>query len=136
MRQPPWRTSRRIQPALMNDTGPGRPGDVLLVDWRERSADGEANKLRPAVVVGRSDLSVYSDTLLLVPLTSKSDHVIAELTVTFAPSESNGLVVRSYALAHLITGTAKRRLIRRLGRVAPHELASLRDVVTACFHDD
>jgi len=114
----------------------GVPGDVLLVDWREPAADGEANKLRPAVVVGRSDLSVYSDTLLLVPLTSKSDNVIAELSVTFPPSESNGLAVASYALAQLITGTAKRRLIRRLGRVEPHELASLREVVRACFRDD
>lgn len=45
-------------------------GDIVVVDWRDAVAN-EANKLRPAIVVGNSELFGLG-TVLLVPIASES----------------------------------------------------------------
>ncbi len=112
------------------------PGDVLLVDWRERrKSAGEANKPRPAVIVGGRELTSHAATLLLVPLSTDPAAGFRDFSLAVDGTKGNGLAKRSYALAHVVTGTARSRVFGYLGVIAPDQLATIRALVCAALDD-
>ncbi len=70
--------------------------------------------------------------LLLVPLSTNLESAVRDLTVARADeNHDNGLAKRSYALAHIVTGTARSRVCGYLGAIEDHQFATLRALVRA-----
>jgi len=112
---------------------PLEAGALVVVDWRD-ALPGEANKARPAVVVASSEM-IDLPVILLVPLGGEAAPRIPGAFIAIEPTASNGCTKRSYALAHLVTATARARIVQIPGtRITPDQLkalyAALRDVFT------
>ncbi len=112
-----------------------RPGDVLLVDWREPVSGGESNKSRPAVVVGSRVLSANATTLILVPVTTDSSVVLADFALNLTQTAGNGLRGDSFALAHLVTAATRSRVYGHIGAVTSEELGAVRALVHRALED-
>jgi mRNA-degrading endonuclease toxin of MazEF toxin-antitoxin module len=104
-------------------------GQVVLVDWRD-ALPKEPNKRRPAVIVEDGDLfdDAYPN-LILVPLTEDPRLAIADLSVVIEPTAENGCAKPSYALAHHVTTTSKRRITPTQSRITDAQLAAIRRLI-------
>jgi len=89
---------------------PLEAGALVVVDWRD-ALPGEANKARPAVVVASSEM-IDLPVILLVPLGGEAAPRIPGAFIAIEPTASNGCTKRSYALAHLVTATARARIVQ------------------------
>lgn len=102
-------------------------GEIWQVDF-DPARGSEASKSRPAVVVS-SDRANATATRLergvvaVVPVTSNTATIYP--FQVFLPAATTGLAVDSKAQAEQIRSVATKRLRRRIGRVAPAELAEL-----------
>jgi mRNA-degrading endonuclease toxin of MazEF toxin-antitoxin module len=104
-------------------------GQIVLVDWRD-ALPNEPNKRRPAIVVEDSELFDPSyPNLLLVPLAEDRHRAIADLSVEVLPTPENGCTKPSYALAHHVTATSKRRVTETASRITEGQLAEIRRLI-------
>jgi mRNA-degrading endonuclease toxin of MazEF toxin-antitoxin module len=104
-------------------------GRIVLVDWRD-ALPREPNKRRPAIVVEDSDLFDRSyPNLILVPLAEDPHLAIADLSVEIPPTPENGCTKVSYALAHHVTTTSKRRVSPTSSRITDAQLANIRRLI-------
>lgn len=95
-----------------------KAGQIITVDWRKDPDDPaqdphppEPNKLRPAVVVQDTELFDPSyPTVLVVPMTSDRELVMADLTVVLQPTATNGCSKVSYLVPQNLTCVAKTRV--------------------------
>lgn len=108
-------------------------GRIVLVDWHD-ALPKEPNKLRPAVVVEDSDLfdPAYPN-LILVPLTEDSRLAIADLSVSISPTSDNGYAKLSFALAHHVTTTSKRRITETGARINEEQLRRIRELIVVAI---
>ncbi len=103
-----------------------RPGQLVLVDWRD-ALPKDPNKRRPAVVVEDSDLFDPSyPNLILVPLTDDADLAIADLAVEIPPTSENGCTKTCFALSHHVTTTSKRRITPTDSHIGASQLTEIR----------
>lgn len=106
-----------------------RAGDIVLVDWRD-ALPKEPNKRRPAVVVEDSELfDPGYPNLILVPLTEDPHLAIADLSVPIHSAPENGCTKPSFALAHHVTTTSKRRVTGTDSRIADTQLLEIRRLI-------
>ncbi|HTY29046.1 MAG TPA: type II toxin-antitoxin system PemK/MazF family toxin [Mycobacterium sp.] len=102
-------------------------GEVWQVDL-DPAPVSEANKQRPAVVVSNDRANVTSTRLgrgvvTVVPITSNTGRVFPFQALL--SSDHTGLKVDSKAQAEQVRSIAVQRLLRRIGRVSPAELAAI-----------
>jgi len=101
-----------------------------LVDWRSGALAREPTKLRPAVVVGDSELFPESyPNLLVVPLTTDQNLAHPTFSQRIDPTPDNGASRVSWTLAHHITSVAKQRVTLTLSRVEEIQLRGIREQV-------
>lgn len=102
-------------------------GEVWQVDL-DPSRGSEANKQRPAVVVSNDRANATATRLgrgvvTVIPITSNIARIFPfQVLLSSRPS---GLAVDSKAQAEQVRSIAVERLLRRLGRVSPTELAAV-----------
>ena len=106
-------------------------GEIWQVDL-EPVRGGEANKLRPAVIVSNDRANAAAAGLgrgvvTIVPITSNIDKVYPFQVLVAAAG--SGLGVDSKAQAEQVRSVARQRLLRRIGRVSPAELTDLDDAL-------
>jgi mRNA interferase MazF len=105
-------------------------GQIVLADWRGDALPKEANKRRPAIVVG--DESLFDPALLtamLVPLTGDPGLVIAGLSTLIQPTAENGCSKPCWAASHLVTATSKARIAPTPSRITLEQLATIRQQI-------
>ena len=106
-------------------------GEIWQVNF-DPAQGSEASKSRPAVVVSNDRANATASRLgrgvvTVVPVTS---HITAIYPFqVFLSAATTGLAVDSKAQAEQIRSVATERLRRRIGRVAPAELAQLDDAL-------
>lgn len=102
-------------------------GEVWQVDL-DPARGSEANKQRPAVVVSNDRANTTSTRLgrgvvTVVPITSNTARVFPFQVLL--SSRHTGLTVESKAQAEQVRSIAVQRLLHRVGRVSPAELAAI-----------
>ncbi len=106
-------------------------GEIWHVDL-DPARGSEANKQRPAVVVSNDRANAAATRLgrgvvTVVPVTSNIERIYPFQVLLSA--EATGLAVDSKAQAEQIRSVATERLVHRIGRVSPMELAQLDDAL-------
>jgi len=102
-------------------------GDVVLVDL-PRPAGGIGHEQfgqRPAVLIQEDVATESLSTVVVVPLTGTLSASRFSGSFLVDPSDTNGLDKRSVVLTHQIGALDKRRIGRRIGRLASRDLATL-----------
>jgi len=115
-----------------------KAGQIVTVDWRKDPEDPEQdphppepNKLRPAVVVQDTELLDPSyPTVLVVPMTSDRELVMADLTVVLQPTATNGCKKVSYLVPQNLTCVAKTRIKEVTdSHITPAQLQQIRELI-------
>ena len=106
-------------------------GEIWQVDL-DPARGSEANKQRPAVVVSNDRANATATRLgrgvvTVVPVTSNIAKIYPFQVLLSATA--TGLAVDSKAQAEQIRSVATERLLHRIGRVSPIELAQLDDAL-------
>jgi len=106
-----------------------RPGDIVVVDWRD-AFPKEANKVRPAIVV--EDTRLFDEdyaNVVLVPITEDRELSMRSLSVELRPTKENGCTKRCYAVSHSVTTTSKRRIRQTPSRITAEQLRRIREQI-------
>jgi len=106
---------------------PLRPGDVWLVDLNPVVGSEQGGR-RPVIIVsGLLHLSLPHAVVFVVPITSRDRGLRHQIPVT---SQASGLSkLPSFARPEDARAVAYERLERRIGVVAPAELAAVRRIL-------
>ena len=102
---------------------PAQRGEVWLVDLGQPKEDHEQAGRRPAVVLQTNDLTPLS-TVVTIPLTTQLKRAGFANTVSI-PAREAGQERDSVALCHQIRALDRRKLIRKIGELAPERLSEI-----------
>lgn len=102
---------------------PAKRGEVSLVDLGQSKEDHEQAGRRPALVLQTDDLSPLS-TVVIIPLTTQPRRAGFANTVLI-PAREGGQDHDSVALCHPIRALDRRKLIRKIGELAPERLSEI-----------
>ena len=102
----------------MADAAAPQRGDVWLVSF-DPAIGGEIQKTRPALVLSNDTANALLNRVQVVPISSQIGRLYpAEAFITVNHE-------RRKAMADQITTASKQRLVRRLGALAPEDLAAV-----------
>ena len=99
-----------------------RRGDVVLARL-DPTLGVEIKKTRPVIVLSNDSINHFAALAVVVPLTKNTARVSPSHALI--PKGAAGLAVPSKAVTEQIRAVDKRRLVRRLGRLAPDLLAQV-----------
>lgn len=99
-----------------------RRGEVWWVSF-DPSVGGEIRKRRPAVIVSNDAANEHLNRVQVVPLTSSVDRVYASEAVITLRNR------RNKAMADQLTTASKRRLTKRIGRLAAQDMHAVEEVI-------
>jgi mRNA interferase MazF len=99
-----------------------RRGEVWWV-ISDPSVGGEIRKRRPAVIVSNDAANEHLNRVQVVPLTSSVDRVYASEAVITLRNR------RNKAMADQLTTASKRRLTKRIGRLAAQDMHAVEEVI-------
>lgn len=97
-------------------------GDILLVDF-DPARSGEANKIRPAVLITNNQANLYGSSVMVIPLSSNIERIYP--FQLFLPLNQTGLTKDSKAQIELTRSVSKSRLGKRVGQVSEGLLEQL-----------
>ena len=97
-------------------------GDILLVDF-DPARSGEANKIRPAVLITNNQANLYGSSVMVIPLSSNIERIYP--FQLFLPLDQTGLNKDSKAQIELTRSVSKSRLGKRVGQVSEGLLEQL-----------
>ncbi len=102
-------------------------GDVYLADLNPSRGSEQAG-IRPVVVVQRGTLDRFTQTVIVVPMTSslRRSRIPGTLAI---PINEGGLTQDSVALCYQIVVLDRQRLIRRLGNLSLPYLEQLNEAL-------
>jgi len=109
-------------------------GDIWLTDL-EPTKGAEMKKTRPCVVVSRTKINVYLDTLTVIPLTSglKKARI---LRINVPKSAHNGLDHDSCLEIVQIRALSHQRCLKKLGRLEAPLFESIKEAFYEYFWKD
>jgi mRNA interferase MazF len=91
-------------------------GDIYLADLNPSRGSEQAG-IRPVVVVQRETIDRFTQTVVIVPLTSNLRRSNIPGTIII-PAEECGLTQESVALCYQIAVIDRQRLLRQLGKLS------------------
>jgi len=92
--------------------------DIILVDFGQVEFAGEQGGKRPAVILQNDVGNHFSNTTLVVPLTSKIKHLNQPTHLLF---KRKGLKVDSMVLGECLRQISEQRIIKKLGYISSME---------------
>jgi mRNA interferase MazF len=98
-------------------------GELWLVDLGQPKGDHEQAGRRPAVIFQIDDLSQLS-TVVVIPLTTQTKRAGFANTV-WIPAREAGQEQDSVALCHQIRALDRRKLVHKIGELAPERLSEI-----------
>ncbi|MFH1587708.1 MAG: type II toxin-antitoxin system PemK/MazF family toxin [Candidatus Diapherotrites archaeon] len=102
--------------------------DILLVDF-EPVKGSEQGKTRPAVVVQNDIGNMYSNTTIIVPITSKIPSKYYPTDV-FVPAEKSGLMKEGIIkCSQIATISVKDRVIKKIGSLTPETMHKVNEAI-------
>ena len=99
-----------------------RRGDVVLARL-DPALGVEIKKTRPVVVLSNDSINHFAELAVVVPLTTNTARVSPSHTLI--PRGTAGLKLPSKAVTEQIRAVDKRRLVKKLGHLAPELLAQV-----------
>ena len=99
-----------------------RRGDVVLARL-DPTLGVEIKKTRPVIVLSNDAINHFAELAVVVPLTKNTTHLSPSHALI--PKGIAGLAFPSKAVTEQIRAVDKRRLVHRLGRLAPELLAQV-----------
>ena len=99
-----------------------RRGEVWWVSF-DPSVGGEIRKRRPAVIVSNDAANEHLNRVQVVPLTRSVDRVYASEAVIMLRDR------RNKAMADQLTTASKKRLTKRVGRLASHDMHAVEQAI-------
>jgi mRNA interferase MazF len=102
-------------------------GDIYLADLNPSRGSEQAG-IRPVVIVQREEIDRFTQTVVIVPLTSNLRRLNIPGTFTI-PTEEGGLTQESVALCYQIAVIDKQRLIRKLGQLTTLYIQQLNEAL-------
>lgn len=97
-------------------------GDIVLVDF-DPAMRGEADKVRPSIVVTNDQANTHASSVVVVPLTSNTERVYP--FQLFLPRRDTGLDRDSKAQVELMRSVSRRRLGGHVGSLSPALVGAL-----------
>ena len=89
--------------------------DICIADLNPVQGS-EQSGIRPVIIFQNNNISQYSSTIIIIPLTTNLRR--AELpSCVLIPPESNGLIENSVALCHQIRVIDRKRIIKKIGKI-------------------
>jgi mRNA interferase MazF len=102
-------------------------GDIYLADLNPSRGSEQAG-IRPVVIVQREAIDRFTQTIVIVPLTSNLRRL--NIPGTFSiPAEEGGLTQESVALCYQIAVIDKQRLIRQIGNLSSLYIQQLNEAL-------
>lgn len=102
-------------------------GDIYLADLNPSRGSEQAG-IRPVVIVQRETIDRFTQTVVIVPLTSNLRRSNIPGTITI-PAEEGGLTQESVALCYQIAVIDRQRLIRQLGKLSSLYVGQLNEAL-------
>jgi mRNA interferase MazF len=99
-----------------------RRGDIFLVDFDPARA-GEANKIRPAVVITNNSANTHGSSVIVLPISSKTEPMYPFQLLL--PVSRTNLEHDSKAQTELLRSVSKNRLVKKLGFVPEDVMTDL-----------
>jgi mRNA interferase MazF len=91
-------------------------GDIYLADLNPSRGSEQAG-VRPVIIVQRGTIDRFTQTVVIVPITSNLRRLNIPGTFTI-PTGEGGLTQESVALCYQIAVIDRQRLIRHLGKIS------------------
>jgi len=104
-----------------------RQYDILLISL-DPTVGHEIKKVRPCVVISPDEMNKNIETVIIAPMTSKSHVYPTRVPVRF--KSKDGWIVLDQ-----IRTVDKRRLIKKLGRLQPEIVRSVKEVIQEMLVD-
>jgi mRNA interferase MazF len=98
-------------------------GEVWLVDLGQSKDGHEQAGRRPAIIFQTDDLSPLS-TVIVIPFTTQTRRAGVANTV-WIPAREAGQEQDSVALCHQIRALDRRKLVHKIGELAPERLSEI-----------
>lgn len=112
-----------------------KPGQIVLVDWRDAIPDsGEPNKRQPGIVIGSPrffDASLPFE--IVVPLSGESALAIDEASTSIEPTPQNGCTKRSYVLAWKVQTVPHSQITETTSRITDAQVGAICAQIRACI---
>ena len=99
-------------------------GDVYLVNF-EPTLGAEIRKTRPGLILQNDIANRSSPITIVAALSSKFEEPLYPTEVLVTAKEKVGLSVDSVVLLNQLRSVDKKRLVRRMGKLAPERLAEV-----------
>jgi mRNA interferase MazF len=99
-----------------------RRGDIFMVDF-DPARVGEANKIRPAIIITNNSANEHGSSVVVLPISSKTE-AIYHFQLLLPLSRTN-LEHDSKAQTELLRSVSKSRLVKRLGFVPDDVMTAL-----------
>ena len=101
--------------------------DVFLVSL-DPAIGHEIKKARPCVIISPIEMNKYISTVIIAPMTSKSHPYPTRISVKFKKKDS-------WIVLDQIRTINKRRLIKKLGKINPHAIESVKSIIKEMLVD-
>jgi mRNA interferase MazF len=99
-----------------------RRGDIFLVDFDPARA-GEANKIRPAVIITNDSANTHGSSVVVLPISTKTEPMYPFQLLL--PVSRTNLKHDSKAQTELLRSVSKSRLVKKLGFVPDDVMTDL-----------
>ena len=95
--------------------------DVYLINL-DPTIGHEIKKSRPCIIISPNEMNRYISTVIIAPLTTQSHSYPTRVPVKFQGKDG-------WIVLDQIRTVDRQRLVKRLGRVGPQVIASVKDVI-------
>ncbi len=108
--------------------------DVVLVNFGENTIDSEQSGIRPAIIIQNNKGNYYSNTTIVMPLTSKPKNLNQPTHTLIKKGKEKGLVKDSIVLGECLRQVSEKRIEQFLGKITDKvEQEEIRRVYQANF---
>ena len=108
--------------------------DIFLVDYGKNIIGSEQGGIRPSVVVQNDTGNFFSDTVIVMPMTTKIKNINQPTHTLIMKGKDNGLAENSMVLGECIRQISKERIIKYIGSItSDKDKSEIRRVYYANF---